>query len=80
MPAGAPGAQRVAVNRLDLDDLCAEIGEQNGDLVASNKTGEVEHANTVKRAGGVSGEVFKGDQWACDPVPGNLFQELLPFT
>src|SRR6185503_4649220 len=53
----APGAQRVARLRLDLDHFRAEIGEHAGEGVAGNQPREVEDANAAEGSRSTGGEV-----------------------
>ena len=52
----APLAQRIALRRLDLDDVGAEIAELQRQHVAGDEPRQVEHADAVERTFGAGFE------------------------
>jgi hypothetical protein len=51
----------TATGLLDLDDLCAEVREHQGQLVPGDETGEIQDANTVQETFGLSSILFPRD-------------------
>jgi hypothetical protein len=45
---GRPAPQRIALRRLDLDHVCAGIGQELRDVGARNAAAEVDHANSAQ--------------------------------
>ena len=53
--AGGELAEHVALRRLDLDDVGAEIGEQGAAIGTGEVAAEIEHRDAAERSGGLSG-------------------------
>ena len=60
-------AGHVAIGRLDLDDLGAEVAEHPGAVRPTEHAGEIEHADTGQRAGTGGGSRRIGH--GCEPYP-----------
>src|SRR5437868_2908903 len=53
--AGGELAEHVALRRLDLDDVGAQIGEERATVGPGEITAEIEHCDAAERPGGLAG-------------------------